>query len=77
MPRRTPLSPFAAIYQEAGILPEIRRSIGWMIMANLFGTFWGTIAGGSALTGLAEALGSNDLVFGVLTAIPLFRPPCW
>ena len=72
MPRRTPLSPFAAIYQEAGILPEIRRSIGWMIMANLFGTFWGTIAGGSALTGLAEALGSNDLVFGVLTAIPLF-----
>lgn len=72
MPRRSLSSPFAALYQEAGILPDIRRSIGWMILANLFGTFWGTISGGSALTGLAEALGANDFVFGVLTAIPLF-----
>ena len=60
------------MYQEAGILPEIRRSIGFMILANLCGTFFGTIAGGSALTGLAGALGSNDFLFGVLTAIPLF-----
>ncbi len=65
-------SPFTALYQEAGILPEIRRSIGFMILANLFGTFFGTIAGGSALTGLAGALGANDFLFGVLTAIPLF-----
>ena len=65
-------SPFLPLYQEAGILPDIRRSIGFMILANLFGTFWGTIAGGSALTGLAGALGANDFVFGVLVAIPLF-----
>ena len=60
------------MYQEAGILPDIRRSIGFMILANLFGTFWGTVAGGSALTGLAGALGASDLLFGVLTAIPMF-----
>jgi hypothetical protein len=65
-------SPFTAMYQEAGILPNIRRSIGFMILANLFGTFFGTIAGGSALTGLSGALGASDLLFGVLTAIPLF-----
>ena len=72
MPRPLLKSPFSAMYQEAGILPEIRRSIGFMILANLCGTFFGTIAGGSALTGLAGALGSNDFLFGVLTAIPLF-----
>lgn len=72
MPSNSMKSPFLPLYQEAGILPEIRRSIGFMILANLFGTFWGTIAGGSALTGLAGALGANDFVFGVLTAIPLF-----
>lgn len=65
-------SPFTTMYQEAGILPDIRRSIGFMILANLFGTFWGTVANGSALTGLAGALGASDLLFGILTAIPMF-----
>ena len=65
-------SPFTTMYQEAGILPDIRRSIGFMILANLFGIFWGTVANGSALTGLAGALGASDLLFGILTAIPMF-----
>ena len=65
-------SPFKPLYDEARLLPDIRRSILFMIFGNLFGNLFGTITGGSALTGLAKDLGANDFIFGVLTAIPLF-----
>lgn len=65
-------SPFTTLYDEVGMLPEIRRSILFMIFGNLFGNLFGTVTGSSALTGLAGDLGANDFIFGVLTAIPLF-----
>jgi MFS family permease len=65
-------SPFAKLYAEAGLLPEIRRSLLFMIFGNLFGNLFGTVTSSSALTGLARDLGANDFIFGVLTAIPLF-----
>ena len=64
-------SPFRRIFDEARLLPEIRRSIAMMVMGNIFGNLFGVITTGSALTGFARDLGANDLIFGVLSGIPL------
>lgn len=64
-------SPFRTIFDEARLLPEIRRSIAMMVMGNIFGNLFGVISTGSALTGFARDLGANDLIFGVLSGIPL------
>ena len=65
--------PFENIFNEASLLPKIRRSIYLMTMGNTFGTLWGvvTASGSSSLTGYAQYLGAGDFVFGILTAIPL------
>lgn len=65
--------PFETIFSEASLLPEIRRSIYLMTLANMFGTVWGVIcnSGSASLTGFAAFLGAGDFVYGVLTAIPL------
>ncbi len=65
--------PFEKIFDEAALLPKIRRSIYLMTLGNTFGTLWGVISGGgsSSLTGYAGYLGAGDFVYGLLTAIPL------
>ena len=65
--------PFERIFDEAALLPKIRRSIYLMTLGNTFGTLWGVISGGgsSSLTGYAGYLGAGDFVYGLLTAIPL------
>ncbi|MDF2905225.1 MAG: major facilitator superfamily protein [Herbinix sp.] len=65
--------PFEKIFDEASLLPKIRRSIYLMTLGNTFGTLWGVISGGgsSSLTGYAGYLGAGDFVYGLLTAIPL------
>ena len=65
--------PFERIFDEAALLPKIRRSIYLMTLGNTFGTVWGVISGGgsSSLTGYAGYLGAGDFVYGLLTAIPL------
>ncbi len=65
--------PFEKLFDEAGLLPEIRRSIYLMNFANAFGTLWGVVSasGSSSLTGYAKYLGAGDFVYGLLTAIPL------
>ncbi len=66
-------SPFRPLYDEARLLPKLRRSILFVIFGNVFGNLFGVITGvgGTALTGYAEALGAGDFVFGVLNGIPL------
>lgn len=65
--------PFEKIFDEAALLPKIRRSIYLMTVANACGTLWGvvTASGSSSLTGYAKYLGAGDFVYGLLTAIPL------
>ena len=65
--------PFEKLFDEAALLPKIRRSIYMMTLGNTFGTLWGvvSVSGSSSLTGYAGYLGAGDLVFGLLTAIPL------
>lgn len=74
MPYRKPMlrTPFRPLYDEARLPSNIRRSAMFVILANMCGNLWGTISTGSALAGFAGLLGSNDFVFGLLTAIPLF-----
>jgi hypothetical protein len=45
-------SPFTALFDEAQLLPEIRRSILFMIMGNMCGNLFNVISAGTALTGL-------------------------
>lgn len=65
--------PFENIFNEAALLPKIRRSIYLMTLGNTFGTLWGVVSGSgsSPLTGYAAYLGAGDFIFGLLTAIPL------
>jgi MFS family permease len=65
--------PFEKIFNEASLLPKIRRSIYFMTLGNAFGTLFGVVSGGgsSSLTGYAGLLGASDFVYGLLTAIPL------
>lgn len=65
--------PFEKIFNEASLLPKIRRSIYFMTLGNTFGTLFGVVSGGgsSSLTGYAGLLGASDFVYGLLTAIPL------
>jgi MFS family permease len=63
-------SPFLPLYNDAQLLPEIRRGLRFVILGNLCGNIFATITTGATLTGYAAMLGANDFVFGVLTAIP-------
>ncbi len=65
--------PFQKIFDEAALLPKIRRSIYLMTLANTFGTLFAVVtgSGSSPLTGYAGYLGAGDFIFGLLTAIPL------
>ena len=56
-------SPFKVIFDEARLLPDIRRSISMMVLGNIFGNLFFVISHGSALAGYAESLGANDFVF--------------
>jgi MFS family permease len=63
-------SPFSALYDEARLLPDIRRSMHAIIVANIFGNLCGIVTNGPALAGFAGALKANDLSFGLLSGIP-------
>ena len=60
------------LYDQARLEPAIRRSLGWILGGNLFGTLFGIICGGgsAAMVGLAGVLGAGDFEFGLLVAIP-------
>lgn len=80
MPKRVPArrrlkspltrSPFTRLYEEQRLAHDIRRSLGAIIVANLFGNLWSITITGPALAGYAGALGANALEFGVLSGIP-------
>lgn len=71
--RRIFSSPFKPLYDEAQLLPKLRRSLMMVICGNICGNICGVVTGigGTALTGFAEGLGAGDFVFGVLNGIPL------
>ena len=64
--------PLRALYNEAGLPQDIRRSLNFILFGNLCGNLWGIICGGgtTAMVGLATSLGADDFTFAVLNAIP-------
>jgi len=65
-------SPFASLYDEAGLTHSLRRGLMFVILGNLSGSLFLNITQGSAIVGLAAELGASDFTFGILMAIPLF-----
>lgn len=65
-------NPLNSLYDEAGLPAKIRRSLNFIILGNIMGSAHCIICGGSttAMIGLATMLGANDLIFGILAAIP-------
>lgn len=65
-------NPLNLLYDEARLPQVIRRSLNFILLANIFGTFHGIICGGgtTAMIGLANELGAGDFAFGLLTGIP-------
>lgn len=60
------------LYDEANLPATIRRSLNFMLLANVMGNVHLIICGGNttAMIGLTTTLGANDMVFGILAAIP-------
>ena len=65
-------NPLNLLYDEARLPQVIRRSLNFILLANIFGTFFGIICGGgtTAMIGLANELGAGDFAFGLLNGIP-------
>jgi len=65
-------NPLNLLYDEARLPHIIRRSLNFILLANIFGTFHGIICGGgtTAMIGLANELGAGDFAFGLLNGIP-------
>ncbi len=61
-----------ALYDQANLAPDVRKSLGWILGGNMFGNLFGIICAGgtAAMVGLAGHLGAGDLEFGLLVAIP-------
>lgn len=60
------------LYSEVALPEENRKSLGWILMGNLFGCLFGIVCGGgtAAMVGLAGMLGAGDVEFGILVAVP-------
>ena len=69
---RIKYNPINMLYEEAQLPQKIRRSLNFIIIGNIMGSFHGIICGGgtTAMIGLATELGANDMAFGILSAIP-------
>lgn len=67
-------NPLNSLFEEARLPGRIRRSLYFIILGNIMGSAHGIICGGGtpAMIGLATELGANDMMFGILAAIPQF-----
>ena len=65
-------NPLRALYDEAGLPTDIRRSLNFILLGNICGNVQGIICGGqtAAMVGLVTTMGANDLTFAILNAIP-------
>ena len=63
--------PFTALYEEAGLPRDVRRSLNFILFGNLCGMMYSIICGSgtTATVGLMTSMGANDLHFGIVSAI--------
>jgi MFS family permease len=50
---------------------DLKRSLSLVILGITFGNVFFVVTGGAALTGFLRALGANDLVYGIIMAMPV------
>lgn len=69
---RLKYNPINELYDEARMPGKIRRSLNFILLGNILGSVHGIICGGgtTAMIGLATELGANDMIFGILFAVP-------
>lgn len=60
------------LYDEEQMPAKIRRSLNFIVLGNIMGNAHGLICGGgtAAMIGLVTELGANDMIFGIISAIP-------
>lgn len=65
-------NPINQLYDEINLSSKIRRSLNFILLGNILGSVHGIICGGgtTAMIGLATELGANDMIFGILSAMP-------
>ena len=65
-------NPVNKLYDEVQLPVKIRRSLNFIVLGNIMGNAHGLICGGgtAAMIGLATELGANDMIFGIMSAIP-------
>src|SRR3954453_5572371 len=49
---------------------NLRRTLGLVTLAWVFGSVWATATGGAPLTLFAHSLGATEFQFGLLSALP-------
>ena len=66
-------SPFASLYAEARLLPDIQRSLLFLLFSNIFGNMHTIICGSgtTSMIQLSNFLGAGDFEYGLITGIPL------
>ena len=66
-------SPFASLYAEARLLPDIRRSLFFILISNIFGNLFCIVCGSgtTSMIQLSNFLGAGDFEYGIITGIPL------
>ena len=50
---------------------ELRRSLNLLIISITFGMAFFVVIQGAPLTGFVRALGADDLIFGIIMAMPV------
>lgn len=65
-------NPINRLYEEEHLPVKIRRSLNFIVLGNIMGNAHGLICGGgtAAMIGLVTELGANDMIFGIIAAIP-------
>ncbi|MBQ8973821.1 MAG: MFS transporter [Clostridia bacterium] len=60
------------LYREAGLAPDVQRSLNFMMLGNLCGSLFGIICGAStaSMVGLANDLHAGDFAYGLINGIP-------
>ncbi len=65
-------NPLRSLYDQNGISdPRLRRDLNLFIYAIALGSVFFSVSGGAPFTGFASALGTNDLQFSILMAVPV------
>ena len=65
------VGPLKNMYDTHGVPKRLRHDLNLVVLSVVFGMVFFSISGGAPLTGLAQALGANDLFYGIMLSLPI------